>query len=267
MTSGNMTLGEIIRYHRQQQGLSQPELASKAQIEQSYLSKLENDNSYPSDDILKRILSGLDLDIADLCAQLDIRSADPKVMHIESIRTYMGRFQQQSQRRSVFLMAIFTLTIGIGCALFYAGYSEAFFPEKQYSYQSRGEIQPGEPTDYFEGGWRREFPAGAYRPFSSSEGSPEGEAKQQLRQAQVDQANRVNYHSIQSFQPLGSIVERQLDNGNRRLYRLVGSPTQVSRAENGWLMLVGITLTVSGVIGLLLVLRLGSFRGYPLGNG
>ncbi|MCC5878498.1 MAG: helix-turn-helix transcriptional regulator [Idiomarina sp.] len=249
MTSGTMTLGEIIRHHRQQQGLSQPELANKAQIEQSYLSKLENDHSYPSDDILKRVIKALNLDISDLCAQLDTRSADPKVMHIESIRTHMDRFQQQSQRRSVVLIALFTLTIGIGCALFYAGYSKAFFPELQYSYESRGEIQPGEPSDYFHGGWRRAFP----RMVSWNENS---ELIPEVRQAEVAQYNRVEYNSIQSFQPLENTFERQLENGNRRLYRVVDAPTQVSRAQNGWLMLVGITMTVSGLIALVLLLRL-----------
>lgn len=256
MTSGNMTLGEIIRHHRQQQGLSQPELASKSQIEQSYLSKLENDNSYPSDDILKRVMRALNLDIADLCAQLDTRSADPKVMHIESIRTHMSRFRQHSQRRSVFLMAVFTLTIGIGCALFYVGHSKAFFPELQYSYESRGEIQPGEPADYFHGGWRRSYPSSVH--------SVDNELTREIRDAEITQANRVEYDTIQSFQRLESNFIRHTDNGNRRFYRSVGVPVQVPRLQNGWFMFFGISMAISGVVALLLTLGL---RGYQLRKG
>jgi transcriptional regulator with XRE-family HTH domain len=41
-----MTLGETIKLLRTEQGLTQPELAEKARIEQSYLSKLENESGF-----------------------------------------------------------------------------------------------------------------------------------------------------------------------------------------------------------------------------
>ena len=244
-----MTLGDIIRHHRQLQGLSQPELASRAQIEQSYLSKLENDHSYPSDDILKRVMAALELDIAELCAQLDTQRADPKILHIESIRTYLAQFERGHQRRGAVLTALFTLAIGIGVALFYAGHSKAFFPGALYSYVSQGEIKPDEPLDYFIDGWRRPF--GYESPF---EPNPE------LKQAQIDQANRVDPHTIQSFRPLESEFVRHLDNGNRRAYRVQGSPTQVSRPQNAWMMFIGIAVAVSAMIALMILLRLGSAR-------
>lgn len=239
-----MTLGNIIRQNRQRLGMSQPELASRAQIEQSYLSKLENDHSAPSDEILKRVMLALELDIADLCAQLDTRRVDPKVLHIESIRTYLASHQQKSQRRNTALMALFTLIIGIGVALFYVGHTQAFFPATLYSYESRGEIQPDEPADYFHGGWGRALTNSAE--FGNNE----------IRQAEAVQANRVEYHTLQSFQPLENNFTRDLDNGNRRAYRVLGSTTQVARPQNGWLMFFGIVLSVSGLIALVMLLRL-----------
>ncbi|MBM7071474.1 helix-turn-helix transcriptional regulator [Shewanella sp. 202IG2-18] len=43
-----MTFGQIIKSFRTEKGLSQPEFAEQVGIEQSYLSKLENDKSLPS---------------------------------------------------------------------------------------------------------------------------------------------------------------------------------------------------------------------------
>ncbi|MCL1076679.1 XRE family transcriptional regulator [Parashewanella spongiae] len=51
-----MTLGQIIKQIRVEKALSQPELAEKIGIEQSYLSKLENDKSLPSNEMLQAIL-------------------------------------------------------------------------------------------------------------------------------------------------------------------------------------------------------------------
>ena len=60
-----MTLGEKIKQLRQEKGLSQPELAAEAGIEQSYLSKLENDKSLPSNDILRKILAAFQVSLND----------------------------------------------------------------------------------------------------------------------------------------------------------------------------------------------------------
>ena len=50
-----MRLGERLRQLRQARDLTQPELADAIGIEQSYLSKLENDKYVPSADIFGRI--------------------------------------------------------------------------------------------------------------------------------------------------------------------------------------------------------------------
>ena len=51
-----MTLGEQLKKLRNAKDLSQPDLANIAGIEQSYLSKLENDKSIPSNDISRKLL-------------------------------------------------------------------------------------------------------------------------------------------------------------------------------------------------------------------
>lgn len=54
-----MTLGQTIRYLRQSAGLSQVELASKADISAAYLSQLENDRRGASVSLLRELASQL----------------------------------------------------------------------------------------------------------------------------------------------------------------------------------------------------------------
>ena len=241
-----MTLGAIIRHHRQLQGLSQPALAQRANIEQSYLSKLENDHSTPSDEILQRLMHALELDIASLYAQLDNQRSDPKILSIHSIQTYHVALSSQQQRRQTLLITFFTLTIAVGVALFYLGHSKSLFPETLYSYESRGELIVGEPSDYYHGGWRR-----AVRQAEQSD----LEFTESLRSAAIVQAERIDYHTVLSFSPLEQQFTRQLDNGNRRVYRASTPQVRITRPHNAWLMFFGIVLAVSGFIALTIRLR------------
>jgi transcriptional regulator with XRE-family HTH domain len=56
-----MSFNENLRTLRLARGLTQPALAEKAGIEQSYLSKLENGRSKPSEDVLSRLAQALDV--------------------------------------------------------------------------------------------------------------------------------------------------------------------------------------------------------------
>ncbi len=66
-----MNFGEKLRQLRNDKDLTQPELAEAMGIEQSYLSKLENDKSLPSNDVLNRILDVFGLEIGDLVDDLN----------------------------------------------------------------------------------------------------------------------------------------------------------------------------------------------------
>ncbi|MGB9430067.1 MAG: helix-turn-helix transcriptional regulator [Gammaproteobacteria bacterium] len=55
-----MAFHDNLRTLRLARGLTQPALAEKADIEQSYLSKLENGRSRPSDDVLARLAQALE---------------------------------------------------------------------------------------------------------------------------------------------------------------------------------------------------------------
>lgn len=61
-----MSFSDNLRTLRLTRGLTQPALAEKAGIEQSYLSKLENGRSRPSEDVLTRLAQALDVKLETL---------------------------------------------------------------------------------------------------------------------------------------------------------------------------------------------------------
>lgn len=61
-----MTIGKNLKHWRQVRGMTQPELAEKAEIEQSYLSKLENGHSQPSEGVRDRLAEALGIDVDTL---------------------------------------------------------------------------------------------------------------------------------------------------------------------------------------------------------
>ena len=89
------TFGNRIKHLRSSNSVSQPDLAALAGIEQSYLSKIENDKCLPSNDIFRALLSALDTDIDVFLAQLsegEQRQAAQKISDIEQ------RFKAQQVR-------------------------------------------------------------------------------------------------------------------------------------------------------------------------
>ncbi len=70
-TGGRREVGEKLEELRNDKELTQPEMAEAIGIEQSYLSKPDNDKSLPSNDVFVRILEVFGLDIADVVDDLD----------------------------------------------------------------------------------------------------------------------------------------------------------------------------------------------------
>jgi transcriptional regulator with XRE-family HTH domain len=89
------TLGEQFKKLRTEKGLSQPELAELAGIEQSYLSKLENDKSLPSSEVLRKLLSAFNLTLAELLTPLDKNYIKTNLLAINDIEQL---FQQASKK-------------------------------------------------------------------------------------------------------------------------------------------------------------------------
>ena len=80
-----MKLGEKIKQLRNSAGLTQPELATKANIEQSYLSKLENDKGSPSFEVISKLAAALSIDAMLLIESLDESYIKENLAHIPEI--------------------------------------------------------------------------------------------------------------------------------------------------------------------------------------
>lgn len=61
-----MAIAENLKHWRQVRGLTQPELAERSEIEQSYLSKLENGRSQASEGVRERLAEALGIDVETL---------------------------------------------------------------------------------------------------------------------------------------------------------------------------------------------------------
>ena len=114
-----MNLGEKLRQLRKDRKLTQPELADAIGIEQSYLSKLENDKYVPSSDVFGRILEEFDLSVGDLVDELDSGSR----LRLRQIPEVAGHFNRQKERilgnrRSWLLGSAVLLAVGAALVRF-----------------------------------------------------------------------------------------------------------------------------------------------------
>lgn len=100
-----MNVGMSIRQARQRVGLSQEELAARAEINRTYLSQLENGRSSPTLEVLERIARALDLGTAALIAETPAaREPEPHYEAEFEIPIYPGLQEFLGDERTHLLM-------------------------------------------------------------------------------------------------------------------------------------------------------------------
>ncbi len=245
-----MTLGEKLKQLRQEKGLSQPELATEAGIEQSYLSKLENDKSLPSNDILRKILAAFQVSLADLISDELVQKDIQRLKQIPDVEQYLAQ-QSQNQfikRRNLLLAA--SIAIVLAVTLFFVGYSKLIFNEYVYHYESIGLIKDDEPADIFSK-WEKYQLAG----LRVNNTAPD------------EMFNKRNTLSLEMAKRRVSLVQMTSEykgpsytetvSGGRRIYKLDNLMSRkIRRPVNSWLQVLGIMLFVSGLMGFVLERRL-----------
>jgi transcriptional regulator with XRE-family HTH domain len=145
-----MKLGEKIKQLRNDAGLTQPELAEKAQIEQSYLSKLENDKGTPSFDVISKIANAFNIEVMSLIDSLDMQYLQESLKHLPEIALKLESRRVAKQQRMRKSYIISALAIVLGVALVVLGNSTSIVPETTYEYKSMGLIQKGELNSHFQ---------------------------------------------------------------------------------------------------------------------
>jgi len=237
-----MTLGEQFKKLRAEKGLSQPELAEITGIEQSYLSKLENDKSLPSNDIFRKLLSAFELTVTQLLAPLEPSYVRKHLLVISDIEQQyrQSNARQTAKQRNMLYGA--SLLIVVAVALFYTGFNKQLFNETRYEYLSKGVVLAGEPMNIF---WQ-------WKSLLASDSAGSRETK--IRQQAVVMAQRSDKMIILTPENRAGSFEMQV-NGGRRLFSYA-SYEQVPRLVNAWLQIIAVFLFSCGIMGFVLERRL-----------
>lgn len=251
-----MTLGERIRQLRSEKNWTQPQAAEAIGIEQSYLSKLENDKSLPSAEIFAALLNAFSLDAKSFLEGMNLSLMDKQLLQIPAIATCLAGNQQlriSSIRRWLFSSA---LACVLGLTAIAGGQLGLIFTNERYGYVSAGVVKPGESQRIFDN-WRQ-----AVEPETVGSGSFETLGKA-MSDKQQEMFKRLAEDYILTNDYRGEIFVLPVDGGSRT-YKLQSSESQRSKAlrkENRLLMLIGFLLTFGGLAGFLVEFRLRKANG------
>lgn len=229
-----MTLGEYIKDTRAKMQLSQPQLAEQIGIEQSYLSKLENDKSLPSNEVFRRLLSALNVPLAVFVAAFSTQEQQ-QLTAIADVELYLKQQGNKQQRNLGWLVLSLSFVFALGAACFYAGFQALCFPERMYQYESQGVVLPGESAFVFTD-WDQNSPM-----LTGT-----GEEMRQSMKNRVEKEQLMYQRLVQlteySFEHKGEYYIRAVDGGSRTFeYK---SANRVSRIGNTVLQLLGLFLMV-----------------------
>ncbi|MEW6994010.1 helix-turn-helix domain-containing protein [Colwelliaceae bacterium MEBiC 14330] len=235
------TLGEQFKKLRAEKGLSQPELAELAGIEQSYLSKLENDKSLPSSEVLRKLISAFNLTLAELIAPLDERYIKNNLSAINDVEQLLQQASTKELNRQRRMLYIASAFIVLAVTLFYIGYTKQVFNETLYEYRSDGVILPGEPSDIFST-WPRLIDV-----------KDRNEKDEQRRQLGIVMAQRSDVLVKLIAENKGYYFVETVEGGSRLFKKSKhDKPIKVPRAINAWLQVLAVLLFASGIMGFIL---------------
>jgi len=247
-----MNIGDRIKQIRTERNLTQPQLAELIGIEQSYLSKLENDKSVPSADIFTAILKGLQMDAGVFIKGIDEVIVQGPLKQIPEVALYLNAqsaIKIHNARRWLLGSAAACV---VGLTLLVAGYKSFLFSALVYEYQSGGVLKDGEPDELYLNVDSYVVRSGcpAYNSVSG-----DSEACKELRR-NIQYRAQLKTLLLPMYQ--GSIIYEAAD-GGRRAYIHRGSQF-TNPAANRMLMLVGTFLAFSGLFGFIIEFRLRSVR-------
>jgi transcriptional regulator with XRE-family HTH domain len=245
-----LNFGEKVKQLRAERNLTQPQLAQAIGIEQSYLSKLENDKSVPSADIFQGILRAFSIDVATF-----LEGVDDKIVH-RDLRQIPEVANHVSARASVKIHSIrawlFSSAIAcvLGLTLGFAGYRGLLYSNTQYNYVSQGVLSAGEPTNIFDDHVHQQLLQARFFAKLLTDAEYATQAEEFKR--------RINQQVMLLDDYRGEAFLQKVD-GGQRLYKMAAQKL-VERPQNRWLMFIGALLAFSGIIGFVVEQRLRSVK-------
>lgn len=205
-----MTFGEYLKRQRETKGWTQPEAASKAGIEQSYLSKLETGKSYPSEEMFGRLVDAFDIEIGSMAVSVG-SSELSRLREIGEVRSFLAEDQQRSRRasRGWLIGALVLLMLG-GASLGTSQMGQSTSAIER-TYKSEGLLEVDEPIEAFDIIYRDPRPAHL----------DDAEA---FNAKQIEMLGRIDEVTLTTSEFKGSGYFEVTDEG-RRFFRLRGEIT------------------------------------------
>mgnify|MGYP001069881139 FL=1 len=230
-----MTLGQRIKNLRHSLEMSQPDLAEAMGVEQSYISKLENDKSFPSDDMFTALLGALNTDVKKFLEGFDestIKGALSKLTAVNDTLTVHKQGMRKFMLRWVLVSAAL-IVLGVTC---YLAADNRWFMEygggEQFRYESKGVVFAGEPLHLFD----------------------------QNEKGEDEIMRRLEHQVERHFTRNGDYYVKEVA-GGYRLFKLTGSKIKwVVHPMESWFYVLGVLLFCSGVVGLLIEPKIRRIR-------
>lgn len=227
-----MKFGEYLKQKREERHWTQPEAATKAGIEQSYLSKLETGRSYPSEEVFSRLSQAYALDVVEMAQQIDGPEVE-RLRDVSQLRLAVLSHQlasHQQSRRWMIAGVVACALGGTGLGLAMTGADREM---TQYSYRSMGVLEDGESLIAMEfvGGGVSGTPGPSLDAMR---------ARHLALEARVDEAYHV------TGQNRGDAFVETLPEGRRYFLRLGEEPIIV-RSQLRWFRVPGLMLLFGGI--------------------
>lgn len=243
-----MYFGEKVRQLRSERNLTQPQLAQAIGIEQSYLSKLENDKSVPSADIFQAILRAFAIDVPALLAGVDEKQVRSELRQVPEVAEFLKSKEVTRIHNIKAWLYASGVALTLGLTLGVAGYRGLLFSNEQFNYASAGLLKSGETPDFFD----------TYRVLLNHEESAGRITAAQIheRVLEVESRKSVEYLLLDEYRGQG-FLERV--SGGDRFYTFQRA-SAFERPQNRWLMFLGALLTFGGITGFIVESRLRGVR-------
>jgi transcriptional regulator with XRE-family HTH domain len=129
-----MNLGERLKQIRTEKGWTQPQFAQMADIEQSHLLKLENDESLPSAGMFSTILAGLGIGQGSFLKDIDAEVLATTLAHIPAVHQFTAKVATGLARESRCWLYGAAAAWVLGFAMMLAANDGIFFSNKLYKY-------------------------------------------------------------------------------------------------------------------------------------
>ena len=243
-----VNFGERVKQLRSERNLTQPQLAQMIGIEQSYLSKLENDKSMPSADIFQAILKAFGLDVATFLDGVDEKQVYRDLRQVPEVSNHINaKVTTRIHSIKTWLFAS-GIALALGLTLGVAGLRGLMFSNTQFNYESPGILRPGEPTDFFEtyGGLL----------WNQRAGGLITEKERVDRSLEIEMRHIRDYRLLDDYR--GKAFTEDVPGGQRTYF--FARTSEYERPLNRWLMLAGALLTFGGIVGFIVEARLRRVR-------